>query len=104
MRLNFLFFFLFFSFFLPLKKTNHKMQASKTQLKRNENLQPHANGRALSLSFCLLLTCCRTSACVFVHHQGPPTSRQASGSRAGRSLGQSLESLIVSHSIDVSVQ
>lgn len=62
MRLN------FFAIYKKKKRKQKKIQTLQNHI-------PHFNGRCShSLSLLLLLTSCRTSACLFLLHQGPPSS------------------------------
>lgn len=61
------------NFFAIKNKTKaDKKKANRIVTKLAKTNIPHVNGRALSLFLSLLLTSCRTSACIFLLHQGSP--------------------------------
>lgn len=50
----------------------YKKKIKQKKIQTLQNHIPHFNGRCShSLSLLLLLTSCRTSACLFLLHQGP---------------------------------
>lgn len=58
--------------FLPFTKKKKKEKRKQKKIQTLQNHIPHFNGRrSHSLSLFLLLTSCRTSACLFLLHQGP---------------------------------
>lgn len=86
------------NFFAILKnKTKKTQKANKVRIKLANPTFPMLTG-VLSLFLSLLLTSCRTSACIFLSIRGPfPPSHPG----AGQLLAVFS---IVCHSIDVSVQ
>lgn len=78
----------------------YKKKRKQKKIQTPQNHIPHFNGRCShSLSLLLLLTSCRTSACLFLLHQGPLPPPVSTFS-AGRNLAiSSIHS--TRHSIDV---